>query len=70
MFGVGFLEICIIAIFALIFIGPKKLPELMREIGKFLIQAKRMSNEVKSSLDEVLKEADEPHDKPSDGKTK
>lgn len=58
MFGIGFLEICLIAVVALVLIGPQKLPQLMVELGKFFVQIRRMSNEVKSSMDQVVKEAD------------
>lgn len=59
MFGIGFFELCIIAIVALVFIGPKKLPEFMRQAGKFFVQMRRMSNEVRSTFDTVVSEAEE-----------
>ncbi len=34
MFGLGFGELLLLAIFALVFIGPKKLPELAKSLGK------------------------------------
>ena len=58
MFGLGFFELCIIAIFSLIFVGPKKLPELMNQFGRFFVQVRRMSNDVKSSVDEVIQDAE------------
>lgn len=36
MFGMGFTEILIIAIIAILFLGPDKLPSAMVEIAKFL----------------------------------
>jgi Tat protein translocase TatB subunit len=66
MFGVGFLEICVIALFALIFIGPQKLPDFMRQLGQFMVQARRMSNEVKSSIEAALQETDIPSSKKED----
>ena len=59
MFGIGFMEICVIAIFALVIFGPQRLPEIMRQAGKFFVHAKRLSNEVKSTFDKVIDEADE-----------
>ena len=56
--GIGFFEICIIALFVLIFFGPQKLPEMMKEVGKFFIQAKRMSNEVKGHVETIMNEAE------------
>ena len=57
MFGIGFLEICVICIVGLIFIGPKKLPEVITQLGKLFVQLRRMSNEVKSSFDSVVEDA-------------
>ena len=56
--GIGFFEICIIALFALIFFGPQKLPELMKEAGKFFVHAKRLSNEVKGHVETIMNEAE------------
>ena len=56
--GIGFFEICIIAVFALILFGPQKLPELMREAGKFFVHAKRLSNEVKGHVETIMNEAE------------
>ena len=58
MFGIGFLEICVIAVVALVFVGPKRLPELMRQAGKFFVQFRRVSSEVKSNFDQVVYEAE------------
>ena len=58
MFGIGFLEICIICTVALVFIGPQKLPELMVQAGKFFVQIRRMSNEVKSTVDRAVEDAE------------
>ena len=58
MFGVGFFEIVIIAVAALIFVGPKKLPELMRQAGKLFVQVRRTTNEVRSTIDQVIREAE------------
>lgn len=57
MFGVGFLEICVILIVGLVFIGPQNLPKVMLEVGKFFVQVRRMSNEVKSSVNDAMREA-------------
>ncbi len=58
MFGISFLEMCVIAIVALIFVGPDKLPGLMKQLGKLFVQARRMSSEVKSGFDSVIAEAE------------
>ena len=54
MFGIGFLEICIVMVFSLILFGPQKAPEFMQTIGRFLFQMRKVSNEVKSSVEDVI----------------
>ena len=58
MFSIGFFELCIIAVVALVFIGPKKLPELMQQAGRFFVQARRLSNEMRSAMDTVIQDAE------------
>jgi sec-independent protein translocase protein TatA len=50
MFGMGIGEILIIAVFLLIFIGPKKLPELARGLGKGIREFQSASNELKNQV--------------------
>ena len=56
--GIGFLEICIIALFVLILFGPQKVPEIMREFGKFFVHAKRLSNEARGHFETFMNEAE------------
>ena len=59
MFGLGFFEIVIIAVAALLLVGPKKLPDLMRQAGKLFVQVRRTTNDVRSTIDQVIKEAED-----------
>lgn len=59
MFGIGFFELLIIAVVAVVFVGPKKLPEVMRQAGKFFVQMRRTANDVRSTFDQVIREAED-----------
>ena len=55
MFGMGFTEILIIAVIAILFLGPDKLPSAMIEIAKFFRNTKRTIGDVKDSLEQEMK---------------
>jgi Tat protein translocase TatB subunit len=54
MFGVGLGELVIIAVVALIVLGPEKLPDLAKQVGKGLRELKRASNDLQNSLHEAM----------------
>ncbi len=54
MFGMGFAEILIIGIIAILFLGPDKLPETLVEIAKFFKNVKRTVNSAKNSIENEL----------------
>ncbi len=55
MFGMGFSEILLVAIIAVLFLGPDKLPEAMVQIAKFFKSFKSSINEAKSSIEQEMK---------------
>ncbi len=54
MFGLGFTEIMIIAVIAILFLGPDKLPSAMIEVAKFFKNAKKTIGTVKDSLEQEM----------------
>lgn len=54
--NLGFPEMLFIFLMALIIFGPKKLPEIGRQIGKALAEFKRASNEFKSQLETEMRQ--------------
>ena len=59
MFGIGLPEMIIIAVVALIFIGPDKLPGVLRSIGKGLVELKRATSDVRSTVQEEMHKIEE-----------
>ncbi len=54
MWNLGFPEIVIIFIVALVIFGPRKLPELGRSLGKGLSEFKKASNELKRTWEDEV----------------
>jgi TatA/E family protein of Tat protein translocase len=51
MFGIGFQEIIVVLIIALIVFGPKRLPELARLLGRGLAEFRKATVDLKSAID-------------------
>jgi sec-independent protein translocase protein TatB len=58
MFDIGFSELVLIALLALILLGPKRLPEVARAAGKGLARIRHFVNSVKSDLDAEMRNAE------------
>jgi sec-independent protein translocase protein TatB len=58
MFNLGWGEILLIGIVALIAIGPKELPGVLRTVGQMIGKVRRMANEFQGQFQEALREAD------------
>ena len=56
--GIGGLEILVIGLLALIVVGPKDLPLLMRKVGRAVGKARAMANEFRSSFDEMARQSE------------
>ena len=51
MFGIGMPEMVIIFVIALVILGPKKLPDLARALGKGMAEFRKATDEIKANLD-------------------
>jgi len=56
--GIGGFEYLIIAAVALIVVGPERLPVMLRQLGKWVAQARRMAHEFRSSFDEMARQSE------------
>ena len=58
MFGIDSGELLIIAVVALVVIGPKDLPRVMRTLGNFIGRARGMARHFRSGLDTMIRETE------------
>ncbi len=58
MFDIGWQELFIVAVLALLVIGPKDLPRALRTMGKWVRKARTLAREFQGGLDDVMREAD------------
>ena len=56
--GIGGFELIIVAIVALIVVGPNDLPLLMRKVGQFMGKARAMAAEFRASFDEMARQSE------------
>ena len=58
MFGVDTSELILVAVLALIFIGPKDLPLALRTVGRWVGQVRGMARHFQSGIDAMIREAE------------
>src|SRR5688500_10445560 len=58
MFGVDSIELIIVAIAALLFIGPKELPATMRTVGRWIGKMRGMARHFNAGIESVIREAE------------
>lgn len=58
MFGVDSTELIIVAVLALLFIGPKELPSTMRTVGRWVGKIRAVSRHFTSGIEAMIREAE------------
>jgi len=58
MLGLSWAEVLAIVIIAIIFIGPNDLPDVLRNIGRFMAKIKEYSKDIREVVDSALEESD------------
>ncbi len=56
--GIGFSEILLIAIAALIIVGPKDLPLMLRRFGRIVGKGRRMASEFRAAFDDIARQSE------------
>ncbi len=58
MFDIGWTELVVIGVVALLVVGPKELPALLRTIGRYVGMIKRQANEFRTQFDDAMRETE------------
>ena len=58
MFDIGWPELALVMLLAILVIGPKELPLVLRTLGRWAGKARALARDFRSSLDEIAKEAE------------
>jgi sec-independent protein translocase protein TatB len=58
MFEIGGTELLLIAVVALLVIGPKELPNALRTVGRYTGKARAMTRHLRSGFDEMMRQAE------------
>ena len=56
MFGIGMTELMVVLVVALLVLGPQRLPEIARALGRGMAEFRRASNDLRASLSASLEE--------------
>jgi sec-independent protein translocase protein TatB len=58
MFDIGWSELLVVAVVAIVVVGPKDLPDMLRNLGKGMRTVRRMASDFQGQFNEALKEAE------------
>lgn len=70
MFNIGLPELLLILVIALLVVGPRRLPEVARSIGKTLFDVRKMAEDLKQTVEEELEREPEKEKKGEEEKEK
>lgn len=56
--GIGFTELMVLAVSALIIVGPKDLPMMMRRLGQFVGKGRAMAREFQAAFDDIARQSE------------
>lgn len=56
--GIGFQELILIALAAIIVVGPKDLPMMMRRLGQFVAKGRALAGEFRAAFDDIARQAE------------
>ena len=69
MFGIGIPELVVIFVIALLVLGPQRLPELARALGRGVRELRKLTEDVKTELDKEDLRPDQGEDRSRNGHT-
>ena len=58
MLDIGWAELAVVAVIALVVVGPKDLPRVLRTVGGWARKARAMAREFQGTLDDMVRESD------------
>lgn len=58
MFDLGWSELLLVAVLAIVFIGPKDLPGVMRKVGQYVGKMRAMAREFQNSFEDLARESE------------
>lgn len=58
MFDIGWSELLVLAAVAIIFVGPKDLPRMMRTVGQYVSKARAMARDFQNSFEDLARETE------------
>lgn len=58
MFDIGWTELLLVAVLAIVFVGPKDLPKVMRTLGQYTARMRKMAREFQQNFEDLARETE------------